>query len=280
METHLIQSAIRIRQRILSMCVKAGTGHVTSSFSCVEILTALYHGGVLKHDPNRPDWPDRDRFILSKGQASPALYAVLADRGYFPDEWLDGFAQAGGRMGVHLQRSVPGAEITCGSLGQGFGLAVGMALAAKMEGQLMQSWSHRVFTLLGDGECWEGSVCEAAMFAAHHQLFNLIAIIDRNQMSVMGKTEEIVKLEPLRSKWQAFGWRVREIDGHDSEAILGACMEAREVNLAERRPTMIIAETIKGYPIKEVEGQALWHGVAPSEEVGRRWMEELKGGTL
>ena len=264
---YLQQIALRLRKRILSMCIKAGTGHVTSSASCVEILTALYHGGILRHDPNHPDWPDRDRFILSKGQASPALYAVLSDRGYFPDEWIDGFAQAGGKMGVHLQRSVPGAEITCGSLGQGFGLAVGMALAAKMD-----SSQHRVFTLLGDGECWEGSIWEAAMFAAHHRLSNLVGIIDRNQMSVMGRTEDIVKLETLQSKWQVFGWQTVVVDGHDLESILMAFMTAREASA----PIMILCETIKGKGIPEIEGKDLWHGVAPTPEEAERFGEILQ----
>lgn len=270
MNDYLQQTAIRIRKRILSMCVKAGTGHVTSSFSCVELLAALYYGGVLRHDPNRPEWSYRDRFILSKGQASPALYAVLADRGYFPDEWLDGFAQAGGRMGVHLQKSIPGAEITCGSLGQGFGLAVGMALAAKMDGK-----SHRVFTLLGDGECWEGSVWEAAMFAAHHQLRNLVAIIDRNKMSVMGQTEEIVGLEPLEAKWRAFGWNSASVDGHSFDSLLRPLYRLWNTSMEKEKPLVIIAETIKGYPIKEVEGQALWHGVAPSKDQVEMWLKEL-----
>ena len=268
MNDYLQQTAIRIRKRILSMCVKAGTGHVTSSFSCVELLAALYYGGVLRHDPNRPEWSYRDRFILSKGQASPALYAVLADRGYFPDEWLDGFAQAGGRMGVHLQKSIPGAEITCGSLGQGFGLAVGMALAAKMDGK-----KYRVYTLLGDGELYEGSIYETMLFSSHHKLNNLIAIVDRNGLSVMDYTENIIRLEPIESKWEAFGWKTQRIDGHDINALLIAFNDIK--CCLPDGPTVIIAETIKGYPIKEVEGRALWHGVAPSEEVGQRWMEEL-----
>ena len=291
-EQSLQQIALRLRKRILTMCAKAGTGHLTSSYSCIEILTALYHGGILRHDPACPDWSDRDRFILSKGQASPALYAVLADRGYFPDEWLDGFAQVGGRMGVHLQQSVPGAEITCGSLGQGFGMAVGMALAAKMDGK-----GHRIFTMLGDGECWEGAVWEAAAFAAHHRLNNLVAIIDRNQMSVMGKTEEIVALEPLAVKWRAWGWDVSQWGGHDDpdiprhpwdhedpRSLSGHRFDdlfwafknlMRDNTLTFDRPKVIIAETIKGKGIPEIEGQALWHGVAPKGEEVARFQEVL-----
>ncbi|MFH2033917.1 MAG: thiamine pyrophosphate-dependent enzyme, partial [Candidatus Margulisiibacteriota bacterium] len=170
---NLEQRANKVRRDVLKMCIQAKTGHVTSSMSCIDMLVALFHGGLLRHNPKNPTDPQRDRFILSKGQASPALYAVLADAGYFDPSELDRFAQKDGKFGVHLQKSVPGAEITCGSLGHGFGIAAGVALAAKMNREL-----YITYTMLGDGEHYEGSIWETAMFASHNNLNNLVAIVD------------------------------------------------------------------------------------------------------
>ena len=202
--TKLRKKSRQIRELTLETCIKAKTGHVTSSLSSIDILVALYYGNVLKILPKKPDWAERDRFILSKGQASPALYAILADLGFFPKKELEKFAQKGGKFGVHLQNDVPGVEITSGSLGQGFGIAAGIALGAKINRDL-----YMVFTLLGDGECYEGSVWETAMFASHNNLNNLVAIIDRNYLCVTDFTENLVELEPLDNKWKSFGWDVR-----------------------------------------------------------------------
>jgi len=259
-----------IRNKVLDMCIQARTGHVTSSFSCTEIMIALYYGGIFRHNPSEPKWPERDRFILSKGHASPLLYAVLADLGYFPKKELDRFCQADGIFGVHLQNDVPGVEITSGSLGQGFGIAAGMALAAKMDKK-----KYKIFTLLGDGECYEGSVWETAMFTSHHQLNNLIAIVDRNYLCVTGFTEEIVRLNPLDERWKAFGWNVVNINGHSFEEILPA------LNKVYDKPFVIIANTIKGKGVSFMENKPLWHGLAPQGEDAEKAKIELskyKGG--
>lgn len=265
----LEKAAFHIRHDILKMCVKAKTGHVTSSMSCVDLLVALYHGGILRHDPANPEWEDRDVFILSKGQASPALYVVLASRGYFPKKELDRFAQKDGMFGVHLQKSVPGAELTCGSLGQGFNLAVGMALANKMDRRL-----PLVFAMLGDGECYEGSIWEGAMFAAHNRLNNLVAIVDRNHMCVTDFTENMLGLESMAAKWESFGWDVMEIDGHSYEEIFEALGEARR--RVSPRPLAIIADTEKGCGIELMSNVPLWHGMAPAGAVSEKAMESLK----
>lgn len=269
MEQRLRAKALELKKLMLQTCIRAGTGHVTSSLSCAEILTALFYGGILRFDPARPDWPDRDRFILSKGQASPMLYTVLADLGYFPKSDLERFAQPDGPFGVHLQKSVPGAEITCGSLGHGFGIAAGLALAAKMERQL-----HLVFVLLGDGECYEGSVWETALFAAHHRLNNLIAIVDRNYQCVLDFTENFLPLEPLEDKWRAFGWRVKRINGHSFPEILGALEGVRSRRSAQ--PLVIIADTVKGAGVDFMACNPLWHGAAPRGPEAEEALRQLE----
>jgi len=248
-----------IRNLIIDMCTKAGTGHVTSSFSCTEILTALYYGDILKYDPKNPNWGERDRFILSKGQASPILYVILGDLGFFPKTWEDTFCKKDGHFGVHLQNDVPGVEITAGSLGHGLGIAAGMALSAKMNKE-----HYFTFALLGDGECYEGSIWESAMFASHYNLNNLVAIVDRNWQCATDFTENCVKLNPLDEKWKAFGWDVINIDGHNFEEIFTALGEFR----CEKRnkPLVIIADTVKGKGVSFMEYQVLWHSVAPNKD--------------
>nr|HID58719.1 transketolase [Desulfobacterales bacterium] len=253
----LKKKATQIRQSVLDMCYKAGTGHVTSAFSCVEILVALYYGGILRYDPKNPDWDDRDRFVMSKGQASVLLYPILADVGYFPREELDRFCQADGKFGVHLQHDVPGVEITSGSLGHGLGIATGMALAAKMDRKL-----NMVFALLGDGECYEGSVWEAAMFASHNRLNNLVAIIDRNYLCVTNFTENMLGLEPLERKWSSFGWNTKTIDGHSFNEIFQALDRIRSRKSA--KPNVIIADTVKGQGVSFMCYEPLWHGIPPN----------------
>lgn len=252
----LKQAAKRLRKNTLEMCIKAGTGHVTSSMSCVEILTALYHGSILNVDPADPKAPGRDRFILSKGQASPIYYNVLADMGFFPSKDLDLFAQKGGKFGVHLQNDVPGVEMTAGSLGHGLGVAAGMALAAEKNREL-----HLTFVLLGDGELYEGSNWESAMFAAHNKLSNLVAIVDRNYLCVTDFTEKLIALEPLDQKWQAFGWDVKRIDGHSFPEIFSALKDVR--SRKSSKPLAIIADTVKGKGIRHICYQPLWHALVP-----------------
>lgn len=265
----LRNKAHQLRCTLLDMCIAAKTGHVTSSLSCVEIMVALHYGNVMRLDPKKPEWPGRDRFILSKGQASPLLYVILADMGFFDANDLDGFAQAGGKFGVHLQHSVPGVETTSGSLGQGFGLAAGLALGARMNRE-----EHLVFTLIGDGECYEGSIWETAMFAAHNNLNNLIAIMDRNYLCVTDFTENLVALEPLDEKWCSFGWEVVRVDGHSLEALLPLLETVR--SRRSRKPLMIIADTVKGKGVDSLANVPLWHGSAPAGDLAKKCRDELE----
>jgi transketolase len=258
-----------IRQQTLDMCVRAGTGHVSSSFSCAEILVSLYYGEILRYKREHPEWDARDRFVLSKGHASPILYAILADCGFFSQNELKKFCQADGIFGVHLQHDVPGVEITSGSLGHGFGIAAGMAKAAKMNAK-----SYRIFSLLGDGECYEGSIWETAMFASHHKLDNLLAIVDRNRLCVTGFTEQIVKLDPLDEKFRAFGWRTIIVDGHSFEQILSALDKFTSGQF--NKPIVIIANTVKGKGISFMENRPLWHGLAPLGKDAKKARNELK----
>ncbi len=267
-QADLKKKARGIRNMVLDMCVAAGTGHVTSSFSSVEILVSLYHGGILRYDASNPGWEGRDRFILSKGQASPLLYAVLADVGFFPREKLNRFCKADGIFGVHLQNDVPGVEISSGSLGHGLGIAAGLALAAKMDKK-----SYETIALLGDGECHEGSIWESAMFIGHHRLDNLVAIVDRNRYCVTGCTEDIVSLEPLGKKWESFGWEAATIDGHSFDEIfhtLGAIRSRRG-----KRPLVVIANTVKGKGVSFMENKYHWHGLAPKGREAKTAKAEL-----
>lgn len=265
----LREKSFQIRKDMLNMCIKAETGHVTSSLSCIDIMVALYYGNIMRHDPKNHSWNGRDRFILSKGQASPALYAILADCGYFDKAELDKFAQRDGKFGVHLQYDVPGVEITCGSLGQGFGIAAGMALSAKMNREL-----YLVFTLLGDGECYEGSIWETAMFASHNRLNNLVAIIDRNYLCVTDFTEDLLALEPMGDKWLSFGWEICRINGHSFEDLLGILSTVR--SRKKSRPLMIIADTVKGEGIEYISNIPLWHGAAPKGEEAEICKKDLE----
>jgi len=263
------KKAFQIRKDVLEMCVRAGTGHVTSSLSSIDILVALYYGGILRVDPGNPEWEGRDRFLLSHAQVSPAMYAILGDLGFFDKKELDLFARENGRFGVHLQSDVPGVEITAGSLGQGFGIAAGVALGARMSREL-----YMVFTLIGDGECYEGSIWETAMFAGHHRLNNLVAIIDRNYMCVTDFTENIVALEPLDEKWRSFGWNVARINGHCFESLLNVLKPVR--GRRSSRPLVIIADTVKGEGIESLSNVPLWHGMAPKGKTADVCRRELK----
>jgi transketolase len=250
------------------MTAAAKSGHPGGSLSAADILTALYFG-VLRIDPQRPKWPDRDRFVLSKGHAAPALYATLAERGYFPVEELKTLR----RIHSHLQghpdmRKTAGVDASTGSLGQGLSIANGMALGGKLDNR-----DFRVYAVLGDGECEEGQIWEAAMAAAHYKLDNLTAFLDHNGLQIDGPIEAVLSPEPLAEKWRAFGWHVIEIDGHDFGQILKAVEEAKQTS---GRPTMIVARTVKGKGCSFMENEADWHGKAPSPEQAEKALVELR----
>lgn len=250
------------------MLLEAGSGHPGGSLSATEVLIALYFH-KMRHDPKKPKWPDRDRFILSKGHAAPLLYAVLAEAGYFPIEELTTFRKLNSRLQGHPDwNKLPGIEMTSGSLGIGLSVAVGMALAGKIDGK-----NYRVYVLLGDGEVQEGQVWEAAMAATHFRLDNLVAIVDRNGLQQDGLTEEIMSIEPMASKWRAFGWNIYEVDGYNFEEILKAFDAADEV---KNRPTVIIAYTTKGRGIPFMEWSAKYHGNVPDKEILKRILKELR----
>lgn len=255
----LKRKAFHIREDMLEMCIKAKTGHLTSSLSCIEILVALYYSRIMKHDPKNPKWEERDRFILSKGQASPALYVILGNIGYFDEKELDKFAQKDGIFGVHLQKTIPGVELTTGSLGHGFNVGAGMAFAIKKDRRL-----NFVFTLLGDGECHEGSIWEAAMFASHNNLNNLVTIIDRNYLCATDFTENCMALEPMVDKWKSFGWEVTKINGNDMKEVVDALEYVKSKKSI--KPKVIIAETVKGEGIQYIHDIPLWHSRAPTKD--------------
>lgn len=263
----LVELARKLREHSVRMTHKAGASHVGSSLSMVELLVVLYTR-ILRVDPRRPDWPDRDRFILSKGHGCAAYYAVLAETGFFPVEWLETFYADGSRLAGHATHTyVPGIEISTGSLGHGLSVATGMALAAKRDGK---SW--RVFCLLSDGECDEGSTWEPILFAPQHRLDNLIAIVDYNKIQSLGTVKEVIDLDPLAAKWQTFGWSVREIDGHNLEQIEDAL---RQVPYENGRPSCLIAHTVKGKGVSFMENKLLWHYRIPQGDEYRAALSEL-----
>src|SRR5262249_45498392 len=229
------------------------------SLSAAEIVTALYFGGVLRHDPKRPDWPERDRFILSKGHGVPVLYAALAERGYFPVSELKTLRQVDSRLQGHpVQGLAPGIEASTGSLGQGLSIGIGHAIAGRLDGK-----HFRTYVLLGDGECQEGQVWEAVMAAGNYELETLTAIVDSNRYQLDGPVEEINSIQPLAEKFPAFKWHTIEIDGHDMEAVLDALHKARAL---EGRPTCIIAHTVKGKGVTFMENNNEFHGKAPNAD--------------
>lgn len=259
-----------LKETTLAMCAKAKTGNISSSFSCADILTSIYYGGILTYDSKNPKMPERDRFILSKGHAAPILYAILSDAGYFPREWLISFCEKDGRLGVHTQNDIPGIEVTSGSLGHGLGIGAGMALAGKMNKS-----KYSVFVLLGDGELYEGSNWESAMFAGHNHLDNLIAIVDRNLQCATSFTEDVLSLEPLEKKWDDFGWHARTIDGHSFEELLSSLNESKSYK--NNKPHVIIAKTIKGKGARFIEGKVEWHTKTPTEEEIKLISRQLRG---
>jgi len=260
--------AKRLRRHIITMTGKAGSGHPGGSLSAVEILTALYFG-VLRHKPLDPQWSDRDRFILSKGHAAPLLYATLAECGYFPVDELLTLRQMDSRLQGHTDRTVtPGVEMSAGALGQGLSFAIGVALAGRLNLQ-----DYRVYVLLGDGECDEGQVWEGAMAAAHFKVDNLVAIVDNNGQQIDGWNRDVKNLDPFPMKWQAFGWQVIEVDGHDLAQLTEAFDQAK---LVKGQPTVIIAHTIKGKGVSFMENNPDFHGKAPNAEEVKIALKELE----
>lgn len=249
----------------------AKSGHYTSVFSCAELFSILYYK-LMNVDPNNPEWADRDRFVLSKGHAAIGLYPVLADLGFFPKEWLNNYTRVGSAFGDHPDmRKIPGIDFSSGSLGQGLSVSVGMALGGKMDNK-----DFKVYCMLGDGELNEGQIWEAILSAANWKLDNLVAIVDRNQMSLDGLTEEIMPINPIDQKFHAFGWETRHVDGHDLEALINVFDEIEKSN--NEKPIAIIADTIKGKGVAGMELNNDWHLGYLVEKDRKRVEEEIKHG--
>jgi len=259
--------AKEIRRLIIQMLAQAGSGHPGGSLSATDVVTALYFS-ILRHNPKDPAWPDRDRFHMSKGHCCPLLYAVLAESGYFSKDKLLTLRQLGSILQGHPDRRTPGVEVASGSLGQGLSVALGMSLNAKIDKK-----NYRVYVLLGDGEIQEGNVWEAAMACAHYKCDNICAILDYNGFQIDGKIKDIMNLEPVLAKWQAFGWHTIEIDGHDMKQIVSAYAEAATI---KTKPSIIIAHTIKGKGVSFMENVVDFHGRAPTKEEAVKALKELE----
>lgn len=257
-----------IRRTIIEMLVAAGSGHTAGPLGMADIFAALYFH-VLKHDSKDPGWPERDRLILSNGHTTPVRYAAMAHAGYFPVEECLTLRKFGSRLQGHPERDrLPGLETTSGPLGEGLSQAAGMAYALRMDGQ-----SNRIYCMMSDGEHDEGNTWEAIMFAGKYKLANLTGIMDRNVIQIDGSTEDVMPLEPLRDKYEAFNWHVLEVDGHNIPQIIAACEEAAAIR---EKPTLILAHTIPGKGVKEIEGDYRWHGKPPTREEGKRFLAEIR----
>jgi len=264
----LKEMAKKLRRHVITMIATAGSGHPGGSLSAADIITALYFK-VLRYNPENPQWPDRDRFILSKGHAAPILYAALAESGYFPVAELATLRKLDSRLQGHTDRKfTPGVEMSAGSLGMGLSFAIGVALAARLD-----SKAYWTYVLLSDGECEEGQTWEAALSAAHFKLDNLTAIVDYNGIQLSGRTCDIMNLEPFTRKWQAFGWHTINIDGHDFDQILSAYQKAEK---NKNKPTIIVARTVKGKGVSFMENNVAFHGKAPTWEEAERALKELE----
>lgn len=264
----LKELAKEIRRNILKMLAAAGSGHTGGSLSCVEIILSLYEK-VLRHDPKKPGWKDRDRFILSKGHACPTQYAALAHYGYFHKKELNTLRKFGSLLQGHPQRGLPGLEASTGSLGMGLSIANGMAITAKLDKQQ----DVRIYCLMGDGETNEGQVWEAAMTASHYNLDNLCGIIDFNKLQIDGHVCDVMDMGHLKDKWHSFGWEAFEVDGHDFEQLLDAYGKAQQV---KGKPSIILAHTIKGKGVSFIENKVEWHGIAPKPDELERALKELE----
>jgi len=269
----LSETANQVRILVLSMLAKARSGHTGGSLSVVDILTYLYFY-KMRHKPDEPHWPERDRLVLSKGHAAPALYALLSMCGYFPRSELFKLRRVTGSLQGHPDmRRTPGVDASTGSLGQGLSMANGIALGLRLSGI-----ASKVFVILGDGELQEGQIWEAAMSAAHYKLSNVVAIIDANQLQIDGRVEKIMGVEPIAAKWEAFGWNVEEVDGHNFLQ-LDAAVSGMEKS-GNGKPNVIVARTIKGKGVSFMEGKYQYHGVAPKMDELRRAMDELGGEVI
>ncbi len=265
----LKEASTEARRWIVKMINAAGSGHPGGSLSSIDILMVLFTK-VMKHDPADPTWPDRDRFVLSKGHASPALYTALAMNGYFDRTELLTLRKMGSRLQGHpSMNKTPGVDISTGSLGQGLSLAIGMALGGRLDRR-----DYRVYCIMGDGEIQEGQIWEAAMAASHYKIDSLCAILDRNQLQIDGPTEKIMSIEPIQPKFEAFGWHVININGHDHKDLLLAFKEAESI---KGKPTLILANTVKGKGVSFMEGSLNFHGKAPNEEELEQALSELGG---
>jgi len=265
---NLEEKARTIRKQVVNMIFEAGTGHPGGSLSCVDIITVLYFH-QMRYNPLEPDAGDRDRFILSKGHAAPTLYATLAECGYFPVNELHSLRKMGSLLQGHPDITIPGIEVSTGSLGQGLSISSGIALAAKIDNN-----DSQVYTLLGDGECDEGQVWEAAILASHYKLDNLTAIVDRNGLQIDGPTEKVLSLEPIAGKWREFGWHVIEIDGNKIAEIIESFDEARRI---KGKPTVIIAHTLKGKGVSFMEWICAFHGKGLNKDEMKIALQELEG---
>jgi len=263
----LQDKAKRMRSLIVRMLGEACSGHPGGSLSSADLVTALYFE-VMRHRPKEPLWPDRDRFQMSKGHCCPALYAALAMAGYFPEEKLFQLRKFGSLLQGHPDRRTPGVEVASGSLGQGLSVALGMSLAGRLDKK-----DYRVYCLMGDGEIQEGNIWEAAMAASHYKCDSLCGIVDVNGFQIDGRTSEVMNIEPLPAKWQAFGWHTVEIDGHDMKRVLNAFDEAKAT---KGKPTVVIAHTIKGKGVSFMENVCSFHGVAPSKDEVTQACRELE----
>lgn len=271
----LEKRAEAIRETVIDSLVAAGSGHTAGPLGMADIFTAFYFN-ILTHDPKRPDWEERDRLILSNGHIVPVRYAAMAHAGYFPVEECLTLRKFGSRLQGHPERvRLPGLETTSGPLGEGLSQAAGIAYAFRMDGKKQQ----RVYCVMGDGEQDEGNVWEAAMFAGKNKLHNLTAIIDRNNIQIDGMTEDVMPLEPIADKYRAFNWHVIEVSGHDFAAFIAAVDEAKAIY---EKPTMIIAHTIPGKGVPEIEFDYRWHGKPPTAEEGEQFLKELRtmGGKI
>ena len=241
------------------MVIRQGDGMIPSSYSCAEVLISLYYGGVARYTPGKPNDPARDRIVMSKGHAAMAQYPILADIGYFPKEELTRYTQPGGILGMYADYRIPGIEGISGSLGHGVGMGAGFSLAARHDGK-----DYRSFIIVGDGECYEGSIWESALFAAHHKLDNMAVIVDRNQLCILGRTEELLKLGDLEDKWRSFGWHAVSVDGHSYKNLLEAFSL---IGKTGGKPLAIIANTVKGKGISFMEGKFEWHNRVPTGDL-------------
>jgi transketolase len=265
----LKQKSIVIRKHIIHMLTESGSGHPGGSLSAVELITSLYFN-KLRHNPKDPNWADRDRMVFSKGHGCPLWYAILAECGYFPKEELLTLRKFGSMLQGHPDKlRTPGVDISSGSLGQAFSAACGMAAAGKLDKK-----DYRIYVLLGDGEIQEGQVWEAAMSASHYKLDNLCAILDHNRFQIDGRVEDVMNVEPLADKWNAFGWNVISIDGHDIKQVIDAYNTAETI---KGKPTIIIAKTVKGKGVSFMEHTSDWHGKTPNKDESTKAIKEIHG---